>query len=158
MVCSVGQVCTWVSTLSRWHRFRFPNIPLTNSFRGKDCVHKTKNECSLKYWMCFKITRGNKSILPCTDRHNHFCSLYWHSLLIAACSVFIFCSRLQRSINAFFETTQESGANSLTGGGEGELVGSAKWVHKRYYTICMRHVLLKRIQGCSEVKVLQQLG
>jgi len=46
--------------------------------------------------------------------------------LSAACSIIIFCFCLQRSINAFFETTQESGGDSVTDGGEGELVGSAK--------------------------------
>jgi hypothetical protein len=42
------------------------------------------------------------------------------------CTVFMFCSHLQRSINAFFETTHKSEANILTDGGEGELGDSAK--------------------------------
>jgi len=46
--------------------------------------------------------------------------------LFAPCNVFMFCFHLQRSIDAFFETTQKSGESSLTDGGEGELVGSAK--------------------------------
>ena len=46
--------------------------------------------------------------------------------LFVARTVFTFCSRLQRSINAFFETTQNSGESSLTVGGEGESVDTAK--------------------------------
>lgn len=45
-----------------------------------------------------------------------------------ACAQFYLQDRkwdLEISINAFFETTQKSGVNILTGGGEGELVGSA---------------------------------
>jgi hypothetical protein len=46
--------------------------------------------------------------------------------LSAPCTVFLFSSHLQISINAFFETTQKSGGNVLTDGDEGELVGTAR--------------------------------
>jgi len=64
----------------------------------------------------FHVMTGIITFVPC------ICIL----CSFAACSVFTFRSCLQISINAFFETTQKSGENSLTDGGEGELVASAK--------------------------------
>jgi hypothetical protein len=46
--------------------------------------------------------------------------------------IFYFC--LQRSVNAFFEATEEGGASVLTDGDEQELVVNAKWVNKCYHT------------------------